>query len=207
MKLQISPINFNINKTSKIIPIQTPKNKKYNNNNKTPLTKLKDLYSRNYQKILKNNNNLKKMQKHIIFNKITNIQKDFLDNFMKFKLNQYNHNNKRNHSSIRKNFGQLNFSNFRLFKNNNSNNFENSNIYQSNNYIIPNNDKMKKYNILLTNKDFNFNMSGFNKSLFNKSKCKLKTNQNEIKCNNMNIFFDMKNFNSPFKYKVQNSYK
>ena len=66
---------------------------------------------------------------------------------------------------------------------------------------------MKKYNILLTNKDFNFNMSGFNKSLFNKSKCALKTNQNEIKCNNMNIFFDMKNFNSPFKYKVQNSYK
>ena len=129
-----------------------------------------------------------------------NIKQNFLDKSLNRKIDiDINNTNKKNNINIKKKFINLDISNFELYKKEN-------NIFNIYNNII-NSSKKKKFNLKLTKDHYNFSNILFNKNLYNKSEYDLKTNRNEIKCNNLNIFFNIKNIftNSPIKNKIQNS--
>ena len=199
----INKINTETNiKRNNLTPIQSSKisnkyEKKKYECNKTPIyskTKLKDLYCKSGKKLIKQGS------KKILFNYQMNIKENFLDKSLNRKIDiGINNTNKKNNINIKKKFINLDISNFELYKKEN-------NIFNIYNNII-NSSKKKKFNLKLTKDHYNFSNILFNKNLYNKSEYDLKTNKNEIKCNNLNIFFNIKNIftNSPIKNKIQNS--
>ena len=201
--LEIKNINFNINKRYNLSNIQSPK-KEYNlnNNNNSPLyskIKLKNLYSKSEKKITNiRSKKIIKLNKNILVNYITNIKNNlFYSKSINKKIKNNIHNISRNNTDIKKKIINYNKNNFDFLQN------KNCNIQ---NDIISKSDKRKKYNLLLSNNNYNFNNNLFNKSLFNKSNFELKTKPNELQYNKFNLFFDIKNNlgKSPIKNKIKN---
>ena len=199
--LEIKNINFKINKRYNLSNIQTPKKEnKLNNSNNTPLyskIKLKDLYLRSENKKINiRNKKIIKLNKNILINYITNIKNNFFYNRpMNTNINNKIHNISRSSTDIKNKIINIKKSN-------------NDFLQSKNNNIISKSDKRKKYNLLLSKNNYNFNNNLFNKSLFNKSNFDLKTKPNKLQYNNkFNFFFDMKNNfgKTPIKNKIKNS--